>query len=280
MKKSMGDVGLGILCWKGYDSLRCMLDSYEEKGFFKLFNEKVIYFQEIDDEARKIAEKYKLEIFGNNKNTGIYGGFCGLVEHMKSSTILFVENDQTLVVSVEEAQKQISIGRDLLKQNKAHLIQFQSRKHRSKIAPRVGKRLFRFHPPKNAPLKDKIGGWIKQTFRPTETAQFAGQATQLMDKPQDIFKDLKYDEKTKFFLMSTNSRQWVTQNFLVEKDFFVNTILSHVEKLDNLPEEFLANGFKTVERGLLYKKWWRKQPFVIAMAEGIFIHDRKEYRGY
>lgn len=55
MSQRLDGIGLGILSWRGYPSLREMLRGMVDNGMLELFAERVIFFPEIDDEARDIA---------------------------------------------------------------------------------------------------------------------------------------------------------------------------------------------------------------------------------
>lgn len=88
---------LGILSWKSHSTLRNTLESYRTFGLDTLASQRVIWFQEITDEDREIAEEYGYEAIGSDTNVGIAGGYKGLVEHATGSVFLFLENDWVLL---------------------------------------------------------------------------------------------------------------------------------------------------------------------------------------
>ena len=66
---------IGILSWKGYDSLKNSLISYEKNGLSKLTNNKFICLPEYNEEGIEIAQKFNYEPILIDKNIGILGGF-------------------------------------------------------------------------------------------------------------------------------------------------------------------------------------------------------------
>ena len=62
---------IGILSWKGYDSLKNSLISYEKNGLSKLTNNKFICLPEYNEEGIKIAKKFNYEPILIRKNIGI-----------------------------------------------------------------------------------------------------------------------------------------------------------------------------------------------------------------
>jgi len=55
------EFSIGILSWKGYDSLYNSLISYEKNGLSKLTDNKFICLPEYSDEGINIAKKFNYE---------------------------------------------------------------------------------------------------------------------------------------------------------------------------------------------------------------------------
>ena len=100
-------LGMGILSWKGGDTLKQSLNSYANANLFSLFDETVIFLPEQGDYETQIAKDFNLKIFGSDKNLGILGGFKALAQSMTADYILLLENDCPLIEDFTEAQKQI-----------------------------------------------------------------------------------------------------------------------------------------------------------------------------
>lgn len=88
---------IAVLSWKAHKTLVHTLESYEKFGLNKLHVEKIIFFQEIDDEDKKIAKHYGYQAYGAPINIGIAAGYKSLVELATSDLFLFLENDWELV---------------------------------------------------------------------------------------------------------------------------------------------------------------------------------------
>ena len=83
--------GIGMLCYKRYDTFRAALDTYKEAGLFDLADEVLIAFNGLDDDGRALAQAYNLPFIGSEANSGILGGFKMLAEGMKSDIVLLLE---------------------------------------------------------------------------------------------------------------------------------------------------------------------------------------------
>ena len=302
MNEKLKDIGIGILSWYGYDALKATLDSYKNAGILELFEEKIIFFQEINDEGRDIAKKYGFEAHGNNKNIGIYGGFRGLAETMKSQYVLLLENDWKLSSNLDKTYQHLNTSLELLKSGKANKIDLRNRNDEDlKLAKNDAQRKFYSYFPKNdAPIWKKFIAKIKRITRKRKTINNIGRAIYYLQNPHQKFKEIKYDEKLKYFFVSSKYKRWGNQAFMIKKNFFINTILKQVEK-SYTPKKNLVNGYKNIEcemndnhdyfkppiyyiirrKPILYASWWMKQNFTVAIPEtGIFSHDRVGWRGH
>ena len=66
---------IGILSWKGYDSLLNSLITYEDNGLSKLTKYKYICLPEYKKEGIEIAKKFGYKPILIKENIGILGGF-------------------------------------------------------------------------------------------------------------------------------------------------------------------------------------------------------------
>ena len=88
---------IGILSWRGYDSLKNSLISYEKNGLSKLTSKKFICLPEYNREGIKIAKRFNYEPILIRENIGILGGFKELAKQMPKGPILLLENDLELI---------------------------------------------------------------------------------------------------------------------------------------------------------------------------------------
>jgi hypothetical protein len=105
---------IGILSWKGYDSLKNSLISYEKNGLSKLTNNKFICLPEYNEEGIRIAKKFNYEPILFDNNIGILGGFKELAKQMPKGPILLLENDLELIENTKSTSNQIKKSIDLL----------------------------------------------------------------------------------------------------------------------------------------------------------------------
>ena len=98
---------IGILSWKGYDSLENSLFSYKKYGLSSMTDQKFVCLPEYSEEGIKIVEKYNYKPILIKQNLGILGGFKILVENMPQGPILLLENDLELIENKKETYSQI-----------------------------------------------------------------------------------------------------------------------------------------------------------------------------
>ena len=118
---------IGILSWKGYDSLKHSLISYEKNGLSKLTNNKFICLPEYNEEGIKIAKKFNYKPILIDKNVGILGGFKELAKQMPKGPILLLENDLELIENTKSTSNQIKKSIDLLSKHNAIQVRLRSR---------------------------------------------------------------------------------------------------------------------------------------------------------
>lgn len=95
-------IDLAMLSWGSPLTLRNTLESYKYHGLDKLVDRKIIYFQEISDLDREIAEEYDFgTVLGSPNNIGIGAAYKRLVEESTGDLFLFLENDWLLIENPE-----------------------------------------------------------------------------------------------------------------------------------------------------------------------------------
>lgn len=102
---------LAVLSWGYHETLINSLESYRKFGLDKLFDEKVIFFQEYSKRDKEIATEYGYEAFGSPENIGIAEAYKLLAAYASGEFFLFLENDWLLL---EEAEPAILEGQFLL----------------------------------------------------------------------------------------------------------------------------------------------------------------------
>ena len=287
MTHLLSDTGLGILSWRGRETLVPVLRSL--RSVEGMFEERVIYFNEMTDEDCDIAARFGFESFGVSENTGIYGGFRGLAESMKSRYVLLHENDMHLDEPVAEATRQLSASYGLLTSSRADVVQMihlvRSGESEAEFSS-VRKKYHRYYPASDSHLGTRLVGFLRRLFRPSGAYRAMGHAPLIYERPDEstnripppesLFQKIECDDESGFYLLPSYCRRWTNTCFMVRRDFFIE-LLDFVERSPALSS---INGYKNIENEV-NASWWSRGNFVVAIANpGLFRHNRLGDRGY
>ena len=272
----LDEIGLGVLAWRGYRSLDAMLDVLERSGLPPKLGERLVFLPQEERQGHDIAARHGFEHAGHRDNLGIAGGFRAMAQAMSRPYLLLLENDIHLSEPCEEAVRQLGEGLRLLKCGEAQVVQLRSR--RDPGEPFTGLDKYRrYHPAPDAPARHRLLGAARRLLRPGKARRFAGTAPFAEREPERRFPDIvRRDPTTGFAFLSSRHRNWSNQPFLIERSFFLDTIMARVDAAQTTRR---INGFKTMEIEL-NDRWWRERDFTIAMAPGLFTHVRLGDRGY
>ena len=259
---------IGILSWKGYDSLTNSLVSYQKNGLSKLTKNKFICLPEYNDEGIKIAKRFGYEPILIEKNIGILSGFKELAKAMPEGPILLLENDLELVESAETTFSQLKKSIEYLL--KYDLIQVRLRSKSKPGEPFVALKKYKKY------WSDNYFSKLLRFLRPYKAEKLIGTATYFLDNPE-----IRHPHKIEklhegFFLLPSSIMNWANLAILVDRDKYLNTIIERAEK--TMVKKHI-NGFKNIEIEL-NSFWWRKQNFKILVTPGLFTHKRLSHRGY
>ena len=268
-------LGLGILSWHGYDTLRASLETYPQTGFLDLFSERVIYFPEITDQGRDLANQFGFQAKGQPDNLGILNGFKGLAESMTAEHVLLLENDCPLVESVSEAKRQIDKAQQLISCDRAEIVRMRSRRDPGEAFD-TAEKYRKIYPSNHAMRAEKIRAAITRTLRPGKAKKLIGTAVYVESAPAEKFPDYIVEAGDKFYLAPPSVVTWTNQSILLPRDFFLQIIIARAEAVSTKRR---VNGFKNLEIEL-NDSWWQSRPWKIGIAPGLFTHRRLGNRGY
>ena len=115
----MSEITIAYLSWKKHDILEQTLKSHQENGLFDIISpeNRIIFFQEISQQDRNIADKYNLNTLGNKENIGILNAFIELVQNCKTKYFIFSENDFLLLKNDYNISKTINDVCKILENN-------------------------------------------------------------------------------------------------------------------------------------------------------------------
>lgn len=252
-----------------------MLENLTENGLLDLFDERRIFFPEIDEEGREIARLFGFACSGSERNLGIFGGFQALARSMKSETLLLLENDIHVIEPLEEVARQLNHSANLVARREAAVVQLRHRKDPGQNIDASAK-YRRYYCAPNAPMVTRLLAATRRAIRPSKAQRMVGGAPYVEDRPEIIHpKDYTIDEAG-FLSVSSSTRNWTNQSFMIDRRFFLDCLMRQVDQTETRRS---INGFKNIEIEL-NSRWWRDQKFTVSIAPGLFTHERIGYRGY
>ncbi len=259
---------IGILSWKGYNSLNNSLISYENNGLSRLTNNKFICLPEYNEEGIKIAKKFNYEPILIRENIGILGGFKELAKQMPKGPILLLENDLELIENEETTFNQIKKSINYLYKHKAIQVRLRSRFDPGE--PFVGILKYEQY------WSNNLFCSIKRLFRPAKAIKLIGTSIYSTQNPE--IHHPKYVKKLPngFYLVPSSTLNWANLAILVDRDIYLRIIIKRAEETKSTK---YINGFKNIEIEL-NNKWWVENNFKIIVAPGLFKHNRLSDRGY
>ena len=124
----MDDISIGYLSWKRHNVLEQTLNSHIDNGLFDIIkkNNRIIFFQEISDIDKIIADKYQCIHFGEPDNIGILNGFIKLLEKCNTEYFIFSENDWLLIENSEVTKNILEDCLELLNNNYCNVVRLRS----------------------------------------------------------------------------------------------------------------------------------------------------------
>lgn len=270
-------LGIGILSWRGGDTLKISLESYKNANLFSLCDEKIVFLPEQQDYETRIAQEYGLTVFGHKDNLGILGGFKALAQSMTADYILLLENDCPLIENFTEAHRQITRAKHLLASNQADVVRLRHRDHAGQDWSVVRKYRTLYPAPQSSCLR-KIYCSIKRALRPQKAERLKGWSIYAPESFQkSLFPDIvQYNPDDDDYLIDSQFLPWTNQSILLKRDFFLNTIIAYAE---NAPTKRRINGFRNLEIEM-NSDFWHQGHFKIAIPKGLFTHKRIGQRGY
>lgn len=272
------DLGIGILSWRGYESLRATLESYQKSGLFDCFSEKLLFLPQIEDQGIALAQEFRIPYQGTDKNLGIMGGFKAMAEAMTSDYVLLAEND--FQMSQTHDAPRAALGRALqsLKDGRSHVWRFRHLKYPGQKF--YIEKTMRYWPAAEAPLLEKLGAFLRRFARPTKAHRLKGLTPYFRANPAQDFPDVIKQTESGDFLVRTDVINWANNVFLVKRSFFLEVIIPEAERHIS---GRLINGFPTIETELNRSEWWKNKDSGLWAGisnPGLFTHDRLNDRGY
>ena len=249
-------LSIGILGWNSNNSsLPNTLFSYLRNNFLTMSDDITIFFQEIKEEDKKLAEYFNIKYIGSDKNEGIAKAFYSLANNAKYENFLILEHDWYLQENAETTYKRLKSSINLLNQN------FDCIKMRSMSHPGFTDfSVIRY-------LDNPKSYFDSELQLPyphlLDTCHIYKDIHKLF--PEEISQI--FDGDCMYYTSSSRYGNYTNNPCLYKTKFFTEIL-----------ERFL--GDKDSLEGLI-SKWWAHEDFKIAHSEGLFTHfDIVKYAPY
>jgi len=270
-------IGVAILSWKSPETVRNTLQTYTKNDFLSLFEDVVLCFQAISDADQALAKDLGIRYVGNEKNTGIQGGFRMAYENLNCEYVMVLENDCLLRTDRGMAYDRLSEALSLLQDGRADLVRMRSRYHPGPPM-RAASVYSRFYP-----IVEQAKNWtgseelstapdfikkLRRTIRPFKARKWIGRSVYIEEHPE--LKHPRYINKIKdTFIVDSAVLPWTNQPTLLSRKLFQHLL----DFADAHPSSRTVNGLQDFEKNLNCA-YWRKRHYKIGVSTGIFTHLR------
>ena len=269
-------LGLGILSWRGYDSLKHSLCTYKKQNFFSLFDECRLFLPEMEQEGERIASEFGLSFSGSKDNLGILGGFESLALSMKSDFVLLLENDLPLIVNFDQARDELHRGLALLESGKVQVVRMRSREFPGQNFA-SGDKYLRYYSSRTPSIGERATKGMRRVMRPLKASRMIGGAPYVFAAPELRHpKEIVKDPDTGMLVISAAHIPWTNQSILIQKSFFLEKIIAYAKTASTKRR---INGFRNLEIEM-NSPYWRNSGWSVGLGAGILTHERKNDRGY
>lgn len=233
-------LALCILGWASHRTLVNTLLSYRDNGLLDLADEKLIYFQEMNDQDIQIAKRFGLTVYGSETNIGIGPAYLFMAEKAKSDFVLFLQDDFVLAQDLRKDSRELDLAMRLLADGTIDTMRLR---HRQK----PGFPLWSTH----------LNG--HEESMPTHLLE----CVFWRSDPDILFPDKiqKINADPVLYMASSAYANYTCNPCLYRRQWFIDKI----EPFCHTP------GHEHEDQT---HRWWRTQAFRVAVGEGLFTHVR------
>ena len=251
-------ISLGILSWHAHETLRRTLSSYG--ALLPLVDEKVIYFNEINDSDRALAAEYGFEARGTTENLGILGGTRALVASLTGDLVICCQNDNPVFVTPVVLAARLADAQKALTEERVRWVRLRNRFAMG----------FSDRPKHLRYWGDSFGARLRRIFRPWKACYLRGRAVDAVESPEKLFPTV-FSRAGSLFISSSKWVNYSDQPFMTHRHFALDLLTwaeAHADKYH------LLNGHSVPEIVLNSSGYWCRHNFPVAVSEGIFEHAR------
>lgn len=275
-------LSIGVLSWKAHQTLRKTLESYRRADLAGCADEFRVFFNEISDADRALAEEFNVVADGSERNLGIWGGMDACAKALEGDMILLLQNDCPAVASPEETAQTLRAGVELIRSGKADMIRLR---HRFNQGEGISyRRFFDYHfvreldsralaygdvgVPSN-PSADTLTRKLNRLLRPFSARKRLVSAIHLECHPERVWPEF-VTRAGEFLIVDSALAQFSEQPLLISKKLYLG--LSDWCRAH--PRRRMVNGAPVMEHALR-APYWLKGHFKVGFCEtGLFTHNR------
>lgn len=227
---------IALLSWNSHTTLINTLDSYGYHGLDKLADQKVIFFQEIGEKDRAIADIYGYDAIGSPNNIGIGAAYKQLVDFTTSDLFLFLENDWLLIekplTTIQQSSLWLSKAPVTFILNNADVVRLRHRRNPGE---------------------------------PLWTRQFMGNEE---SRPEHLLDSIHWTNPDKFDHVYHAYDNWYCTD-AKHANWTNNPTMFRTEWLrQNIVPRLTGDIEKAIQ------PWWATQTFKVVQGDGLFTHMR------
>lgn len=260
-----------MLSWKAPKTVANTLAQYGE--FPRGLAEFKVFFQEMSEADRAVAERAGVAYAGRPDNVGIQSGMRWVVEGLASEYVLYLENDFNLVVPVDEALAELARALEWIRSDRVDIVRLRSlfnpgfpcgdpEKYSSVFRPVDVDPRFCY------PIVLGKGNPLVRWFRPGKARRAASRAAYVEREPERLYPGVFRRDETGL-ITSSAFLNWTNNPVLLRKRLF----LEIADYADAHPSSRGVGGMQDFEKPLNCR-WWRSRKYRIGLLPGIFTHNR------
>ena len=269
-------VGLGILSWKSNRTLRASLETHRAAGLLDLFDDALIFFQEIGDEDRALAAEFGLRAEGAEENLGIMGGMKRIAELLRTDYVLHLENDMLTTADSATLRRQLAAAVTNMESGAVKYTwlawRLQGETDKNKF-----KKYVRFHPSPALGVEDSLLKKIRRTLRPVRAERAIRDAVLLGEGER--FPHLVRQIEHGYYAVDTRATRWSNLVPFYPPKWFLQELIPWAEAH---PSSRPVNGKSDLEADINRKwwqslRWWRTREWRVGISrQELFVHNRLE----
>ncbi len=266
-------LGLGILSSRDPKTLAATLKNYANNRLFDLFDEKRVFFQEINRETREIADYFGLEVDGSKADLGSMGGVRDLVEGTSADVMLLLEDDCLIVDGLTTLEDTLRRAIADIEAHDIKIFRLHARRNPGEVFDQY-QQFFPVHEPFDSDTAiDQASAFktkLNRLLRAGEANTFRASAFHIERDPVARQPGALRHSENGNVLTDSRFINWSNQSILLRPDFMRERMLPAITaNAGDAPKSEMQDIEQAVN-----KQWWRDLRVPIGMSDpGIFKNN-------